>query len=751
MKLNLPKFNLYLFICLFGLGIGFANFSQSQKASGLPRIGFSVGGFTGFTDIKSEDYKPGLNYKIAYQIYVDKPIIKPLSLGLNFITGKIYGSQTIQGYDINFQTTVFSQSLRLNYNFFPFIKAKAKNRFYPFVGVGIGMLAWRSKGDYKDQNGKFYSDYDSSQLVAKDHIFETDLRQANLDRFGKYPQVTMEIPVFLGVDIRIKKGLNARINAEYHVGFSDMLDNVSSKGLGARQGKKGYDNLLAISAGVNYNLAYAEEDDSKPQDLDLDGIVDSKDKCENTPAGVRVDKKGCPVDDNNNGTADYLEEGSMANQDYKNNQDPNKPNPFNSSETKSSSSESTTANSTIGNENGNENSAETAESSKGKKSSTVVSAQEEVDNNGRNEGSPSSITAESSGNRKQTTATMEEDGKEAISMENNPKTNTGDESANSDKVNTRKTDKETNAKTKGRRKQEGQMEEQVDGKGTVVDNSTSNGKVEENGKAKAEYQTTGTINNSEQSERDEIASQSQSNNQGANTENVAKENQKKDENKVIKQSNTIASSSESNNTVDGSLVESNSTNPSDRYSSNGKEEEKEIKQNEIKSKVEANNSKTKIKESNGEIGVKENSTEGKQANSNEVKGVKMDADENFSSSSKEGVQTNSDGVKVVKMDADEDFASNSKTSKNGIDLTDAKTAKAQFEKAAGASSGKNEPMSAVDLSARLGRFAFADINKNGKISVAEVNHFIDEFFENGEELNLKVSDIRDLIDFYFEQ
>ncbi len=726
MKLNLPLFNPILFICLFGFGFGYSNFSQGQKSSGLPRIGFSVGGFTGFTDIKSEDYKPGLNYKIAYQIYVDKPIIKPLSLGLNFITGKIYGSQTIQGYDINFQTTVFSQSLRLNYNFFPFIKTKSKNRFYPFVGVGIGMLAWRSKGDYKDQNGKFYSDYDSSQPVAKDHIFETDLRQANLDRFGKYPQVTMEVPVFLGVDIRIKKGLNARINAEYHVGFSDMLDNVSSKGLGARQGKKGYDNLLAISAGVNYNLAYAEEDDSKPQDLDLDGIVDSKDKCDNTPAGVRVDKKGCPVDDNNNGTADYLEEGSMANQDYKNNQDPNKPNPINSSEVKSSSSESTSANSTIGNENGKEVSAETAESSKGKKSSTVVSAQEEVDNNGRNEGSPSSITAESTGNRKQTTATMEEDGKETISIVNNPNTNTGEENANLDKVNGGIKDKETNSKSKGRRKKEGKMEEQAAGKDTVVDNSTSNGKVEANGMAMAESQTTGTSDNSGQSGKDEIASQSQSNNQGANTENVAKENQNQAENKISKQSTSTSSSSASNNAGDGPLAASNSTstNLSEKSSSNGKGKEREEKQNEATIDA-TNNSITKIKEANSETGVKENSTDDGNANSN--------------------------GVKVVKMDANEDFANNSTISKSGIDLSDAKTAKAQFEKAAGASSEKNEPMSAVDLSARLGRFAFADINKNGKISVSEVNHFIDEFFENGEELNLKVTDIRDLIDFYFEQ
>jgi hypothetical protein len=727
-KLKLPKVNTCLFFCLLGLGIGYSNFSQSQKASGLPRIGFSVGGFTGFTDIKSKDYKPGLNYKMAYQIYVDKPLLKPLSLGLNFITGKIYGSQTIQGYDINFQTTVFSQSLRLNYNFFPFIKTKAKNRFYPFVGLGIGMLAWRSKGDYKDQDGKFYSDYDSSQPVAKDHIFETDLRQANLDRFGKYPQVTLEIPVFLGLDIRIKKGLNARVNAEYHIGFSDMLDNVSSKGLGARQGKSGYDNLLAISAGVNYNLAYAEEDDSKPQDLDLDGIVDSKDKCDNTPAGVRVDKKGCPVDDNNNGTADYLEEGTMANQDFKNNQDPNKPAPVISTESKSNGTENQVSDSNTTNKNSKENSVETQEALKGKTTSTLVSAQDEVDSNGRNEGGQTGITAESSGNRKQTTATLEEDGKAPVSLETDRKSNTAEEGLSKNGVNNGTTEKEVKPKGKGKRKQEAQLEEQVGVNVMVAENSTSTGKTQEDVNSGVDSKTSESSESAGQSGKEVTQAKNQPTAEQADTKTDNKENQMRGRNENSKQSNTKSSTSTSNISQEGELTDSKSasTKPLEPNSGLIKGQEKAA------------------------AGQVDSQTRDVSASSSDS-ATDAKAENGGSTISNENGQTTADSVKVVKMDADEDFSTNSTKSKNGIDLTDAKTAKAQFEKAAGASTGKNEPMSAVDLSARLGRFAFADINKNGKISVSEVNHFIDEFFENGEELNLKVSDIRDLIDFYFEQ
>ncbi len=42
-------------------------------------------------------------------------------------------------------------------------------------------------------------------------------------------------------------------------------------------------------------------------DSDLDGVIDAKDKCPGTPAGVTVDSKGCPIDSDKDGVADYLD------------------------------------------------------------------------------------------------------------------------------------------------------------------------------------------------------------------------------------------------------------------------------------------------------------------------------------------------------------------------------------------------------------------------------------------------------------
>lgn len=44
---------------------------------------------------------------------------------------------------------------------------------------------------------------------------------------------------------------------------------------------------------------------SGEKDSDGDGVIDSKDKCPNTPRGVKVDMSGCPLDSDGDGVPDY--------------------------------------------------------------------------------------------------------------------------------------------------------------------------------------------------------------------------------------------------------------------------------------------------------------------------------------------------------------------------------------------------------------------------------------------------------------
>jgi len=42
-------------------------------------------------------------------------------------------------------------------------------------------------------------------------------------------------------------------------------------------------------------------------DTDADGVKDKDDQCPNTPKGIKVDVKGCPLDHDNDGVPDYLD------------------------------------------------------------------------------------------------------------------------------------------------------------------------------------------------------------------------------------------------------------------------------------------------------------------------------------------------------------------------------------------------------------------------------------------------------------
>ncbi|HEY6913589.1 MAG TPA: DUF5723 family protein, partial [Paludibacter sp.] len=61
-------------------------------------------------------------------------------------------------------------------------------------------------------------------------------------------------------------------------------------------------NTKGLNLAVGFNLVLGNR-----KDADKDGVIDRKDKCPETPFGVVVDLKGCPVDTDGDGVPDYLD------------------------------------------------------------------------------------------------------------------------------------------------------------------------------------------------------------------------------------------------------------------------------------------------------------------------------------------------------------------------------------------------------------------------------------------------------------
>lgn len=95
-----------------------------------------------------------------------------------------------------------------------------------------------------------------------------------------------------GINITLSPSLSLNLQETFMFSNNDSRDGAKNGGTN--------DDFLLHSAGLTYSFGSGKDSDN-------DGVSDSKDKCPDTPAGVAVDKKGCPLDRDKDGVADYLD------------------------------------------------------------------------------------------------------------------------------------------------------------------------------------------------------------------------------------------------------------------------------------------------------------------------------------------------------------------------------------------------------------------------------------------------------------
>ncbi|QHL86560.1 OmpA family protein [Nibribacter ruber] len=98
-----------------------------------------------------------------------------------------------------------------------------------------------------------------------------------------------------GLGFRITDGISLFVQSTLNYPTTDLLDGISNE-----QSDELNDRYLQHQFGLSFGLG-------KAKDTDGDGVSDRRDECPDTPAGVQVDKKGCPLDGDGDGVADYLD------------------------------------------------------------------------------------------------------------------------------------------------------------------------------------------------------------------------------------------------------------------------------------------------------------------------------------------------------------------------------------------------------------------------------------------------------------
>ncbi len=314
------------------------NMDEQQKTAPTPfvfkpTLGIGTGMFSYYGDLYQKHAVSPQVSRVGFELSLNQPINPYLRFGFYAMFGKIGANERLIYRNLNFESQLRVGGVQLEYNFENFIKPT--HPIHPWISVGFESFEFLTKTDLYDANGlayNYWSDgsirslpendpfaYQASFLV-RDYTYETDVREQNLDGFGKYAERSFAVPVGAGLLMQLTDKVDLKIGTVVHFSFTDYLDGVTSASAGPRVGTSMNDNFLFTSFSLRYNLTGpAETVDSTGKDpfsdvdyyaieqwdYDKDGVIDLKDSCAGTPLGVEVDLKGCPIDEDADLTPNY--------------------------------------------------------------------------------------------------------------------------------------------------------------------------------------------------------------------------------------------------------------------------------------------------------------------------------------------------------------------------------------------------------------------------------------------------------------
>jgi len=262
----------------------FFTYSEEEMSKYLeykPILKFGFGSFTFLGDVRDEYYGNPLIGRKPVMIGISRKLNTFLSLDFNVIKGVLSGLERTSQRNLNFKTDVFIGGVQLRYNFEHLLKKKdvvlALEEYrvlIPFFSIGFETMSFNSKADMYDSQGRMYHYWSdgilreqpekpeniyTATILHRDYVYETDLRELNLDSLGKYNLNSYGIPISGGVDFHIHERLILEIGATYHFMMSDLIDNVSSIGTGERKGDDKNDNFLNFYVAAKFDIFSAKK------------------------------------------------------------------------------------------------------------------------------------------------------------------------------------------------------------------------------------------------------------------------------------------------------------------------------------------------------------------------------------------------------------------------------------------------------------------------------------------------------------
>ncbi|MBT5273767.1 MAG: SPOR domain-containing protein [Flavobacteriales bacterium] len=249
------------------------DFDLEKKKPFNPKFTLGTGFYTLTGDIQNEEsgflrgtntgYNAGMKFGLSDNIDLSFLLMKSTFQANNSASGEDFSSE-IDGIGLHFTYT-------LNQLF-------KQSKISPLISVGAQSLSFKTEGYVRDNS--------------------------------------FAVPFGIGIRINVTDRLEFDAALNWAVGMGDIDKSLQNEG--------GSDNYKSFNISLHYDLFtpgpnsddeyfddsyYADVDFAKLENEDEDGdlVLDVDDYCPKTPIGVKVDVTGCPLDDDNDGIANYLD------------------------------------------------------------------------------------------------------------------------------------------------------------------------------------------------------------------------------------------------------------------------------------------------------------------------------------------------------------------------------------------------------------------------------------------------------------
>lgn len=280
----------------------------------LPLIGIGAG-LTYFRGDVSPTKGTGGSFRTGFRFGIEQRFLGTLGAELYGVYGTLTANERSLAFNRNFTTKFISVGGGLMLDLDNDFLLSRRSTFGPYIGVGFMWMNFDPYGDLKAANDSTYNYWSDGSIrdinetipnapfianyLSRDYTYETRLTDSSVN----YTRSTMGIPLSVGAKFKFNRHIGADFRATYNLTFSDYIDNTKFD----RNDSWMY---MSMSIYYQFNVPGPKEEGTKGsnilnEDSDKDGVRDGDDLCAGTPAGVKVNRTGCPPDKDEDGVPDY--------------------------------------------------------------------------------------------------------------------------------------------------------------------------------------------------------------------------------------------------------------------------------------------------------------------------------------------------------------------------------------------------------------------------------------------------------------